>query len=345
MAGPLIPAPWLRRVVAEPPADLRWLWLLLDLTGAANPAETLRAGFANARAALATAPRPTEVFVRVLWPGSLLADPHGAVAVATAQAEGLKHLRADGHRVDGWVPACADPTTAEDLAAFASPPECDTCVLYARGACRGEGRDREPFARRPRAAPPPLPANDPEDWTPDACLGPTPAACWWPSVALLDAFAAEAQAAGGRVWDLGGGNGWLAARLARRGLTVTVVERHPPAGPPPAGVTRWVADVLDLPGAAPTPDAVVLSWPPTGAEFAAVIERLKPRVVLWATDAGGRCGIRPGQAGLVAGPAGVQWYLPEITDDSRLGSEYRVLRSGPTPGLAGQTGEVRILKR
>ena len=77
----------------------------------------------------------------------------------------------------------------------------------------------------------------------------------------------------------------------------------------------------------------------------AVIARLDPRVVLWATDAAGRCGVRPGQAGLVAGPTGAQWYMPETTDDSVLGSAFRVLRQVETPGLAGQVGQARILRR
>jgi hypothetical protein len=205
--------------------------------------------------------------------------------------------------------------------------------------------DLEPFARLPRTAPPGLAPENPETWGPEACLGTHPLACWWPDAALLDRFAAEAKAAGGRVWDLGGGNGWLAARLAQRGLQVTVVERHPPPGPPPVGVERWVADVLDLPGDRAPPDAVVLSWPPTGAQFGAVVSRLKPKVLLWATDASGRCGIRPGQAGLSAGPSGVQWYLPEMTDDFRFEAEFRAVQRWDTPGLAGQQGEVVLFRR
>lgn len=239
----------------------------------------------------------------------------------TAASTALHAAFAARHpQVSTAVPFCLPGQPNFDrFGAFATPPDCAGCLFYEGRACAGLGHEALPWAA---LAPPTaalrgfaLTSVTAADFT-----GARPVACWRPTRALMASIAAAMRAAGGRVVDLGGGNGFFSALLAAEGLDVTLVDVAD--GPTPAGVRRVVAPATAALGL--DADAVFVSWPPTGNGFREAIEAIDPAVIALAADLddGVRlCGRQPGHAGVVATAAGLRWYGWPRVDDA-----------GPWPG-------------
>ena len=205
-------------------------------------------------------------------------------------------------QVAGYLPFCLPGTPRHaELAPFTTPEACGTCIFREGRACPGLRGEGYADAETPlRALDRPAGAYGAADFIADP-----PAAWWQPTEAHLRALTDALR--GRRVWDIGGANGYLAARLAERGIDVTVVD--PVAWPTPPGVQRVVADVRVFLRESPTlPDALITSWPPTGDGFRDVIEALAPAVLVTAGDADGFCGCHPGHAAVVATARGLAWF-------------------------------------
>lgn len=240
--------------------------------------------------------------------------------------EAAERVRAFAARRPGvlstWVPQCHPGAPQFDtLGRFATPPDCAACVFYRGRACQGLGAERVPFgALEGNRAPPALQALPPERdlraLTSADFNGTRPVCYWRPERAHVAAIGAAVRAAGGTLWDLGAGNGFLAALLARdEGLSVTTVDQLD-TYPCPAGVTRRVGDVraVALDPGGPPPAAVLISWPPGGDGFRDVVSRLRPAVLVLAYDAEGFCGRRRGHAQAEVDADGARWFTQPLDD-------------------------------
>lgn len=302
----MVPAP-------GPPAVLRALWARVAFE---RPAD-LAAALARLDG-LVAAPTLRKALVQVRYrPDQLTAE-----AAAHHAAFAARH----GARVSTYLPFClpGSPQHAT-LGAFATPDDCHGCVFYRGMACQGLGDDPSPWAALGADLLPLADVRRPvREHVRADFAGNRPLVYWLPERRHVAAIGAAVRAAGGRVWDLGGGNGFLAGLLAAdEDLDVTVVDVAADY-PMPAGVRRQVRDIR-APAGEPPPDALLLSWPPTGDGFRDVVERLDPAVVVYAVDAEGFCGRRPGFAGVIATAGGLEWFhYPE--------NDFRPLHGRPVVG-------------
>jgi hypothetical protein len=274
----------------------------------ADDVEGLRAGHAVVERALSTYGRLRLALVSVRWSGGLRTE-----AAVRAHLDFATRL---APKVSTWVPLCLPGAPdAARLGAFANPEDCAACVFYQGRACQGFGEDTEPFARLSGAVPALGPADGVLRGERAAVFdGTTPTAYWQPTRRAIAALGAAARAAGGTLWDLGGGNGFVAGLLARdEGLSVTVFDRVG-AWPALPGVAHVAGDLRETSRGRAPPGAVLVSWPPTGDGFRDVLRALAPRVVAFAYDADGFCGRRRGHAGLVVTDGRAQWFRAAADD-------------------------------
>ncbi len=330
-----------------PPAGLRSLYARIR----ADSADALERALSHLEP-VAARPALRRALLQVEW-GPLLADPR-----APAVLGGFLSRRPDV--LTGWVPFCHPQAPGfETLGRFATPPDCPGCVLYRGRQCQGLGNEAVPFAST-TAGPAMRPVEgDPRLLGPEAFRGPRPVCHWRPTHTQIATMAAAVRQAGGTLWDLGAGNGFVSALLAAEGgLEVTAVDQLD-VYPAPSGVRRFVGDVRAVPG--PPPAAVLISWPPGGDGFRDVVRRLRPAVLLLAYDADGLCGRRRTHAEVWLEPGAARWYaaphddfapwpglprrclwsVPSLHDGEALGAgsgsgrlEVRARRPLPDPGSA-----------
>ncbi len=295
---------------AGPPPVLRALWARVAFD------EDLAPALARLEPWLA-APTLRRALVQVVYRPEQLRSQAAAVHADFA--------RRHAARVSTYLPFCLPGSSQfSAMGAFATPHDCHGCVFYQGMACQGLGADPAPWSGLGSDRLPledvarPVHAYARADFA-----GNRPLQYWLPERRHIAAIGAAVRAAGGRLWDLGGGNGLLAGLLAAdEGLDVTVVDVCD-AYPTPAGVRRQVRDVrATIEGA---PRALLMSWPPTGDGFRDVVDEIEPDVVVYAFDAEGFCGRRPGYAGVFATPDGLEWFAyPE--------NDFRPLRGRPVVG-------------
>jgi hypothetical protein len=286
---------------AAPPPTINALWARVEAPNAADLATAL----AHLEPVM---PRARLPFVTVRYAAEALV-PESTQAHAAFAA---RHPHASTA-----LPFCL-PGSANyaRLGALATPPDCAGCLFYEGQACAGLGHEALPWAAlAPETAA--LRGFEISAITAADFAGTQPVACWRPTHALIATLAAAVRAVGGRLLDVGGGNGFFSALLAAEGVKATVLDVAD--GPTPAGVSRVVGDANE---AMHVTDAVLISWPPTGQGFRALADTLNPAVVIQAYDADHLCGRQPDHAGVVATAAGLRWFGWPRTDDL-----------GPWPGL------------
>ena len=278
-------------------------------------------------------------------------------------AEAADRVRAFAARrpdvLSTWVPQCHPGAPQYDtLGRFATPPDCAACVFYRGRTCQGLGAERVPFGGLTATdAPPALQALPPERdlraLTAADFTGSRPVCYWRPERAHIAAIGAAVRAAGGTLWDLGAGNGFLAALLARdEGLSVTTIDQLD-TYPAPAGVAQRVGDVRAVVSAvdAAPPAAVSISWPPGGDAFRDVVQRLRPAVLVLAYDAEGFCGRRRAHAEVEVDAAGARWFTHAEDDFAGLRGLPRRARWSVTThqdvvrGRSGGSGVLEIRSR
>jgi len=318
------------RPAAALPRRVSTLWARIE----PQDARALDAAHALLDSALLAHPELRRALVTVRWTPPLRTE-------ATVRAH-LRWAARAGPRVSTWAPLCAPGAPAPaHVAAFASPDDCGACVFYRARACQGFGDEDTPFARLTDAAPA-LSAAGPalEDSALARFDGLTPTAYWAPPRRAIAALGAAARAAGGTLWDLGGGNGFVAGLLARdEGLHVTVFDQGE-AWSGPLGTERVVGDLrAHIVGRRP-PAAVLVSWPPTGDAFRDVVRALRPPVLAFAYDAEGACGRRRTHAGLVTDGVDARWFQGVADDFAPLPGLVRrfacaVRASRDAPGARG----------
>ncbi len=261
------------------------------------------------------------------------AEPGAEATVRVVYVEGLRNGLATARHlafarrhlgsVSTFVPVCVpgSPPHAQ-LARFASPPNCHDCVLYQGRACQGFGFEAQPFEGL-TASPALLPLDRPASTFGDEDFrAQTPVCYWRPEAEVVAQIAMWIRAAGGSVWDVGGANGYLSGLLAQAfGLTATIVDPLS-CYPTPEGTSRLVADVRTL--FPPPPDALLISWPPTGDGFRDVVKRLRPAVVIYARDQAGHCGRTPGHRRVRARASGLEIEAFDVDDFARMAGYRRV---------------------
>jgi hypothetical protein len=295
---------------AGPPPVLRALWARVAFDGDLTPALSQLEPWLGA-------PTLRRALVQVVYRPEQLTAANAEVHAAFA--------RRHADKASTYLPFClpGSPQFAT-MGAFATPHDCHGCVFYQGMACQGLGGDPAPWSALGSER---LPLEDVarpvHAYGRDDFAGKRPLQYWLPERRHVAAIGAAVRAVGGGLWDLGGGNGFLAGLLAAdEGLDVTVVDVCD-AYPTPAGVRRAVRDVRATVAGAPR--ALLLSWPPTGDGFRDVVEAIDPDVVVYALDAEGFCGRRPGYAGVFATPDGLEWFAyPE--------NDFRPLRGRPVVG-------------
>lgn len=301
------------RAAAGPPRGMTSFWARLR----ADSLPALEAALAHLAPA-AGVPTLRRGLVQVDFT-ALLAVPEAAdrVRAFAARRPGV---------LSSWVPQCHPGAPQYDtLGRFATPPDCAACVFYRGRACQGLGAERVPFGLlESTSAPPALQALPPERdlaaLTAADFTGTRPVCYWRPERAHVAAIGAAVRAAGGTLWDLGAGNGFLAALLARdEGLSVTTIDQLD-TYPAPAGVAQRVGDVRAVTSdpAASAPAALCISWPPGGDAFRDVVRRLRPAVLVLAYDAEGFCGRRRGHAEVEVDARGARWFTHGADDFAGL---------------------------
>lgn len=288
------------RPVSAPPAGVRSVYARVRAASADDLARSL------ARLEpVVERPGLRRALVQVEW-GPLLGDPEAPAVFRSFLARRPDVLT-------GWVPVCHPQGPGhETLGRFATPPDCGACVLYQGRQCQGLGDEAVPFAGA-TAGPAMRPVEgDPRAFPREAFFGPRPVCHWRPTHAQITTIAAAVRAAGGTLWDLGAGNGFVSALLAAEGgLDVTAVDQLD-VYPAPPGVRRFVGDVRAVPG--PPPGAVLISWPPGGDGFRDVVRRLRPDVLVLAYDADALCGRRRAHAEAWVLPAAIHWFAAPHDD-------------------------------
>jgi hypothetical protein len=252
--------------------------------------------------------------------------------------------------VSTYLPFClpGSPQYAT-MGAFATPADCHGCLFYRGMACQGLGGDPGPWSALTGAEALPLESvtRDVHDYARADFAGKRPLAYWLPTRRIVAQIGRAVRDAGGRLLDLGGGNGFLAGLLAAdEGLDVTVVDLAADY-PTPPGVRRVVGDVREV---ADAPNALLISYPPTGDGFRDLVDRLDPEVVVYAFDAEGFCGRRPGFAGVIATGDGLEWFDYPVNDFARrqgrtVRCQWRVRTYQDLRRGSGRRGVVQIRAR
>ena len=275
-----------------------------------------------------------------------------AVGVHRALLERLSKVDSvsrEGFNVESYFPLCL-PDSPEVLRAFSSPPRCAECAL--RDRCGGlllspSGRPAAPTAGaalsvreppRPSAgrASTPLGTSKLERPTIADMVGPPPLSYWLPRASEFSEISAALRANDVReVWDIGGGNGFLALWLQRwSGIPVRVIEPNRDyLGP--EEVTRSplsFQEALEETDRSAYPGALLISWPPVGESFQEYVDQVAPRVLLRVADESGLCGRQHRFVTLTIRGSSYRWWS-WASDDFQRASERPHHSDRPTWSL------------
>jgi hypothetical protein len=234
--------------------------------------------------------------------------------------EGAARLHAafrDAHpRCSTYLPLCLPGPHSEGVREWSTPSDCAGCIYRQGGRCDGLGGEAGGAAEWGGEAGGGEVALTPLDEGPrvdtaaseapltEALLGGArPRAYWAPPLALREGIREALRAYGCRaLWDVGAGSGAVGALLCPPELTLVSVEPlqgyapRAPLRPHHTWCARAAEEALSLceAGALPRPDALLISWPPPGVSFRALIESCRPQVIVRAYDEAGFCGVRAG---------------------------------------------------
>ena len=219
-------------------------------------------------------------------------------------------------RCSTYLPLCLPGPHSDGAREWSTPEDCAGCIYRRGGRCDGLGGDEaggdaasgggaagalalltlDERPCPPLAAPAPPPPEE-------LLSGARPRAYWAPSAALTAEVWALLRAEGCEaLWDVGAGSGLIGRLLCPPEVTLVSVEPlagyapRAPLGARHIWSTATAAEALAAcaAGLLPRPAALLISWPPPGESFRALLEALRPRVVVRAYDAAGFCGVRGG---------------------------------------------------
>ena len=228
------------------------------------------------------------------------------------QARYLHQSFMDRHsQVSSYIPLCVPPSPLAEQVIWASPQTCTQCIFLEGQRCGGltgqEALDNPLLQAGVKAG-----GALAKDWQAPLNIElfrNTPPVCyWWPEprlTAILDPILKQHDCQ--TVWDVGGGNGFVAWWLKQ---SFTSVQRSfcidPIAflyeaqnGVEYYSIKSGHALELAKSGDLVSPDLIVISWPSTGLLFHDLIHELKPKVILRITDGEGVCGVRRGHRALL----------------------------------------------
>ena len=260
--------------------------------------------------------------------------------------------------VESYFPLCL-PEAPEALRAFSAPPHCASCAL--RDRCGGlllspadrpaaptMGAALSETAATPLGAaraPTPLGSAELERPTAETMAGPPPLSYWFPRASEFNAISAALRANGVQeVWDIGGGNGFLARWLQRwSGVPVRVIEPNRDYLGPEDVERSSLSFAAALKGTAPAayPAALLISWPPVGESFQEQIERVGPRVLLRVADESGLCGRQHRFVALTIRGDTHRWW-GWASDDFQRAKERPYHSERPTWSLQRWRGQLHV---
>lgn len=286
------------------PLSLRSLraWLSFETT------EGLKRGL-QALSPLCSAPQLSQALLQVIYRPELLSEEASALHASFQSAH---------PRCSTYLPLCLPGPHSEGLRAWSSPERCEGCFFREGERCDGlsplhrhlsgpSAQAELRLALRDSS----VDALDDRGW-----FQGQPVAYWRPTeplraqiMSMITAFGCET------FWDVGAGNGALGALLCPPRCTLVSVEPLEVYSLPERALkchmSAQEALKATLSGALPTPDVLLISWPPPTCSFRALIERLSPKLVIRACDLAGFCGARQGHWALWwrEGHA-PQWWAP-----------------------------------
>ena len=238
----------------------------------------------------------------------------------------ITHTQINQPQISTYLPLCFESIHGPSISQWATPKNCTQCIYRQANVCQGLGQtplhipsSPDPLQNHPLSSfsyleeiQSPLQKS----WSTHPTLKDfqkdPPLAYWIPQAEHLSAIQGAFQANHVKtIWDLGGGNGFLAWCLAQWGFSSFNPIEHQIVIIDPLSVYetpslthRWqgiTEEFLhDLPSSFPfnPPDAFLISWPNPGRSESLLIEKYQPKVIIRAYDDAGVCGIRRASYGL-----------------------------------------------
>ena len=270
------------------------------------------------------------------------------VQTLTKEARVLHENFARRHpTVSTYLPLCLPPSPLGDLSKWTTPHDCAHCMFHEGKKCgglTGEEGKRTSKGYEDLLAGGALASS----WTwpliKHEFIHSPPVCYWWPELSLrsdllqtLNPFKPEV------IWDIGGGNGflaWLFKQLLPSLKKAYCIDPIAHIYPQPQGVLSISLKAEDLlidpkQNQAKKPDLVVISWPTTGLSYQSLLSNLQPKIIVRASDQDGVCGVRKGQKALIFEQKQASVYTlaegysahlnNEVYDDFDIPPGYRLL--------------------
>lgn len=306
-------------------------------------------------------------------PAVTLLRVHYTPRSLTSEARATHEAFREAHpEVSTYLPLCLPPSPLGELSRWATPDQCATCIFREGERCGGLGDAAD--LSHDEASDPPLRGSTALREHSGGALNATwsielhdqrtleppinlftasqPLSYWWPQASRLRLITdALSELKVKRLWDIGGGNGylaWLIHMASQRHndqliemTCVDPVATHYPSYPQVTQRAESAEQTLIAVrrGELSPPDALLISWPSPGRSYAQVIDELKPRLIIRATDSLGVCGVRRGHYTLEIDHKRSRWY--ELTE-SRLSTSSESPSNIPWDDLDPPSGyEVR----
>lgn len=285
------------------------------------------------------------------------------VHALSAEARALHHHFTRRHpEVSTYIPLCLPPSPLGAMSRWTTPENCGGCLFREGERCGGLGRPRGALIDEVDAEverePDPLVRSGGalcDMWDDHALIdsgvaktlmsADPPLCYWWPQSEHLESITeALTRCQVSSLWDLGGGNGYLAWLISQtchhQEVDLDEVLWIDPVAsiyPDRHGVTKWphtaehALEHVQSGDLAPA-DALLISWPSPGRSFARLITALNPKLIIRATDAEGVCGVRHGHRALELYGDEAQWYDLSASFVEDEGELHRWDDLSPPPG-------------
>lgn len=244
-------------------------------------------------------------------------------------------------QVSSYLPLCLPPSPLGDQVTWTSPENCSQCIFLEAQRCGGLNGDeslKNPLVKQKARAGGALRSSWSIPLQKSEFNLSTPVCYWWPEprlIPILERILTKNKCQ--NVWDIGGGNGFVAWWLKQRFNCIKQAFCIDPVADlytHDNGVNYLAIDAAQALARVKqrdliAPDLMVISWPSPGLLFAQVIECLQPKVLIRVSDSQGACGVRRGHRALVLNTNQCELYgLTEAFDE--YGTEFDDLE--PPPG-------------
>ena len=213
--------------------------------------------------------------------------------------------------VSTYMPLCLPPSPLGELVQWTTPQNCSNCLFHETKKCGGltgeeaqlsDSRYLEASAGGALATSWQWPLKKEEfQEHPSVCY-------WWPEPTIQEQLIKYLGPLLPRiVWDIGGGNGFLAWLLKKLipsieyAYCIDPVAHVYPELPELKSLSITAEEGYQMAeeGNLFHPDMLIISWPTTGKSYRQLIEDCQPQLILRASDQEKVCGVRRGQKALM----------------------------------------------